>query len=134
MPAYDSQSVPNAGEFTPGPWFAGVLTGEEPEGQVISIGPFSFKGRPNRDHHYEDTICEVWDNPNLAEGAEANAALIAAAPDMFKALVEAKNLLRHGEFVSPSYRELVFGFVNEAIVKATTTAALDRLSALPPHE
>ena len=48
----------------------------------ISVGPFDVMDRPGG-HHYEDTICEVW---NDNHDAEANARLIAAAPALREAL------------------------------------------------
>lgn len=67
-----------------GPWFAGRLCGDDEDHRVISVGPYSLDDRPNKDHHYEDTICEVWDNGNLASDPMATARLIAAAPALAK--------------------------------------------------
>jgi hypothetical protein len=61
-------------DFTPGPWEVG-----EPNqgGSVLAVGVFS-----DRWH-----IADVWrDVPELVEEAEANARLIAAAPDLLAAL------------------------------------------------
>ena len=65
-------------KHTPGPWFAGVLAGPEME-ETISIGPME------KEVHYEDCLCEVW-HGNY--DAEANAKLIAAAPELLEALEE----------------------------------------------
>lgn len=73
--------------FTPGPWFAGGLVGDGEQGRSISVGPFDVSDKPSP-CHYEDTICEVWDNPNIAEDAAGNARLIAAAPNIFAAAVK----------------------------------------------
>jgi hypothetical protein len=58
-----------------------------------SVGPFDVSGKPSP-CHYEDTICEVWDNPNLAEEVAANAALIAAAPSLFVAASKLRDAQR----------------------------------------
>lgn len=71
---------------TPGPWFTGRLEGDE-DNRVVSIGPYSLEDRPNKPHHYEDTICEVWENGNLANGAEDNAKLIALLRNNAEALL-----------------------------------------------
>ena len=56
-------------------WFAGPLCGEE-EHRMISVGGYNLSDRPLREHHYEDTILEVWDNPNNTSDVEATAALL----------------------------------------------------------
>lgn len=68
---------------TPGPWFYGKSELDD-NGitESISIGPYDVP------QHYEDTICEVWDGEHHAK---ANAKLIAAAPDLLKALEDMVN-------------------------------------------
>lgn len=75
--AENSVAVMHETRFTPPPWYAGKLREDSDFGtHSVSVGPFEA------DEHYEDTICEVWgDNHD----AEANAALVAAAPDLHTA-------------------------------------------------
>jgi hypothetical protein len=70
---------------TQGVWFAGPLTTNDDDQRFISVGPYDLSDRPNNDHHYEDTILEVWDNPNNDGEPEANAALIVALVNAYRA-------------------------------------------------
>lgn len=73
-----SRDRPSAGHFTPGPWVAR----EEPHRSAI-FSASAYAGR------HIATASSYWagDGPR-AEEREANARLMAAAPDMFEALKE----------------------------------------------
>ena len=68
---------------TPGPWFPGrpIVSDSDGEMLIVSVGPQDLSDRPNKSHHYEDTLLEVWSNPNDVdddgERAIANARHIA---------------------------------------------------------
>lgn len=70
-------------KFSPGPWYAGKLYGDEDDGgPTVSVGPYPLNDV--KQHHYEDGIADVHEmNGN---DAEANANLIAAAPEMYAVL------------------------------------------------
>jgi hypothetical protein len=69
-------------KHTSGPWIA------KRAGFKYTIGTADTTGRTKNGHDY--TVCVIDDNSSQAE---ANARLIAAAPDMLNALIEAKKLL-----------------------------------------
>ena len=76
--------------YTPGPWFKGpMILDDNGITHTCSVGPYELD-TPNKSHHYEDTICEVWDSEH--DGI-ANARLIAAAPDLLEAAETALNVL-----------------------------------------
>lgn len=103
--------------WTPGPWFAGRLVLADPDDEfgTISIGQQDISDRPNKDAHFEDTICEVWQNPNLAEDAEANARLIAAAPELLEAL---EDIVTSCTIIQPAHLSDAVANAHAAIAKA----------------
>jgi hypothetical protein len=68
--------------YTPGPWFAGDPIEDDSGMLIVSVGGLDLSDRPGRRHHYEDTICEVWDNPNNAGDVVDTARIIAAVPQL----------------------------------------------------
>jgi len=80
-------------QYTPGSWFVGKMRLDDNGiSQSLTVGPFEAAD------HYEDTICEVWDGNH---NAEANARLIAAAPE----LLEAAALLEAAETAHANCRD-----------------------------
>lgn len=71
-----------------GPWFTSNLDGDE-DHQVISIGGYDLSERPAKNHHYEDTILEVWDNGNVAGNATDTAALLAELVNNLPTIIKA---------------------------------------------
>ena len=69
---------PVKASHTPGPWFAGVLSGDEGE-EYVTVGP------SEKDNHFEDSVCECWHGNH---DAPANARLIAAAPELLNSCRE----------------------------------------------
>jgi hypothetical protein len=69
----------SAPAWTPGPWFA-VNAGSDEE-PMMSVKAARIAGREPR---HEVAICATGDSPQMMENA--NAALIAAAPDLYAAL------------------------------------------------
>lgn len=68
---------------TPLPWFAGPVTSDDYDNDIVSIGPYDLLDRPLRQHHYEDTICEVW---GAEHDAHQNAAYIVEACNAYPTL------------------------------------------------
>jgi hypothetical protein len=68
---------------TPGPWYASGVLIDADGWTSCTVGPFAIT--EGADEHYEDTIAYV-SGINYTETLEANARLIAAAPDLVKAL------------------------------------------------
>jgi hypothetical protein len=116
-------------DFTPGPWFAGKLvkSDEDYDFGTVSVGPYDLSDRLHKDCHYEDTICEVWQNPNLAEDAEDNARLIAQAPALYEAATNLRTAQRAYMEVRNSPQD-----IRDAVGRAVAHAAeeLDRVLAL----
>lgn len=71
-----------------GLWFAGDLVGDEDQ-QVVSIGGYDLSDRPAKDHHYEDTILEVWDNGNIEGNAVDTAALLCELVNNLPVIIKA---------------------------------------------
>lgn len=96
------------GKNTPGPW---VITSHRPpysEGNDFPGVGISIPSAELTSGIHEDAI-EVW-----GENSEANARLIAAAPELLEALIAVDDFIRgKPEAVEP------FGIVRAAIAKAT---------------
>jgi hypothetical protein len=75
--------------YTPGPWFAGrlIMSDDVEDFGTVSVGQRPVTDKPSP-AHYEDTLCDVWQNPNIGNDGQADANLIAAAPDLYEALKE----------------------------------------------
>lgn len=99
-------------KHTPGPWT--IADGYSNSGEADAIGVVSKW--PS-----EWVIADVWkDSENLVVEAEANARLIAAAPDLLAALEEAKDVLASVDamsFVSESGRQ-IGEVILDALIKA----------------
>jgi hypothetical protein len=94
---------------TPGPWYAGVLSGPEDE-KTVSVGPY------DKPIHYEDAVCECWQGEH---NAIANARLIAAAPELLYYLNRIlEDLPRDRDWLDPSIERQAIA----AIKSATGTA------------
>ncbi len=97
----DAQMRAIAEAATQGGWFAGSLIESDCDTGmlIVSIGPYDLSDRPGRKHHYEDTLAEVWSNPNDVEDdgeqAVANAHHIATFdPPTVLALLDERDELR----------------------------------------
>lgn len=100
-------------EPTPGPWFAGkTLKHDETGADLVTVGPFAAEC------HYEDTICEVWGENHPAE---ANARLIAAAPDLPEALHAIISEFRDGNHTVSRAAQIMADLASAAIAKAEAT-------------
>lgn len=75
--------------FTPGPWFSSPVLVADDGWELCTVGPFDVRGKPDPNHH-EDTIAEV---SGINHDAEANARLIAAAPELLEALKAVTDML-----------------------------------------
>jgi hypothetical protein len=75
---------------TPAPWFVSPIQQDDYGFTFATVGPFETTGaaEPN---HVEETICEV---RGINHPCEANARLIAAAPDLLQCLHETSDALR----------------------------------------
>lgn len=101
-------------KHTPGPWFVNTAGGAK-AGQPFKIDEF-FVYAPNTQ---DDTaICADVIDPVTQEPSEANARLIAAAPDMLAALRRAVLALAFAAETSPAMRD-DYKAVSAAIEKAT---------------
>jgi hypothetical protein len=67
---------------TPGPWFTSRVMEDDYGFSYCTVGPFNTADQPDGDH-VEEAIAEV---RGINHDAEANARLIAAAPDLYAAL------------------------------------------------
>ena len=101
-------------KFTPGPWFA-----------VDYAGTFCIQDGPmyeDRDLLYYSSIFSETE-PFDKETVEANAALMAAAPEMLEALKlfteNIENWLETGEPADKETSEMIYNKSKEAIKKAT---------------
>jgi hypothetical protein len=99
-------SIPSAG-FTPGPWMMAAI-------------PSSVVGWPVVQQGVGRSICSISylpreANPEVYAQSEANARLIAAAPDLYEALVA---LVEEREPIGPQWRK-----AKEALAKARGDAA-----------
>lgn len=110
-------------KFTPGPWHVhdGTSRSKDSRGYV---GTFDIKTSPKGELH-NGTIwigdTKPYDGPGFTdkETAHANAKLIAAAPDMLNALLDAKKHLEGYCFGDNQERTDVFNNITKAIAKAT---------------
>lgn len=106
-------------KFTHGPWKVFIDdTGGELTGWPISIGAANEEDksivRPGGHYPYE------WDAAMSQTEAVANAHLIAAAPEIYKALDAAKNALRSYQYgnASPELAEAIADMADKALAKA----------------
>lgn len=101
---------------TPGPWYSGPVYLGEWELDGATVGNFPTgpgTDRPKGECHHEGTICEVWGSNH---DCAANAALIAAAPELLAACEEVRRCGNGGAKLS----RRASGMVRAAIKKATT--------------
>jgi len=89
LPKYYQKKRERCEVATPGPWYRSPLYEGDYEDKYSSIGQF-----PTEYQHYEDTIADVWENPNLPG---SNPDFIANAridlPETLDALEGAVNIL-----------------------------------------
>lgn len=112
-------------KHTPGPWnvSASQVSGrgysrhiDTPHGRIISIGSHDIRSGGTH-----ASYTQAFDDlPFSMEVAEANARLIAAAPDLLKALTAASDWI-DAQLGEP--RTLIQGMVQQAVAKATGEAA-----------
>ena len=95
-------------KFTPGPWKVCV-------GNAGSIFGDLNNDEHNGDNPYIGEVAGIGVDKDIPE-CTANAHLIAAAPDMLQALIEAKDFIQnHNHYVA----EGIIGKLKEVIAKAT---------------
>lgn len=103
---------------TAGPWFSGPICKDEWDNDMATVGPFPTgegTDRPKGEVHHESTICEVWGGNH---DCAANAALIAAAPNMLQALRAVQRALYETGRSGQSSK--IYRTVLAAIAEATT--------------
>ena len=120
----------SAPQFTPGPW----EVAETDEGHEIRMGSFVggwFNGQRKAPHHHVEYTHGIYvddDYPTAQDEfaeAEANARLIAAAPDLYEAVEQARLLIGEGgqkdslsEAQRQSNRNQAWHLLNNALAKA----------------
>ncbi len=75
-----------------GPWFAGKIEDEDGNGGSISIGGYDLEesvAMITANHHYENTILEVWNNGNIAGDVESTAALLCELVNNLPTIIKA---------------------------------------------
>lgn len=93
---------------TPGPWHVNTA-GSAKRGEPFKVTEIYVYAPNTQD---DTAICADVIDPVTQEPCEANASLIAAAPDLLDSLIYLRNCIEDGQ--QPALRE-----VNEAIRKAT---------------
>jgi hypothetical protein len=109
---------------TPGPWFASPLQTADDGWTFCTVGPFDVRGK-SLEHHVEDTIADV---SGINHDAEANARMIAAAPDLLEA---ARAFLQKWEVVLPHINSMfLMGHIHGANYSGPTVEAeLEQMKA-----
>ena len=104
-------------KHTPGPWKTGFYELQEAEYDALSVWPGTVK-----DGEKGQPICLVSPENKITDVDEANANLIAAAPELLEALEEIVNIRNssHGDGVVGKCTEM-WKVAQQAITKAEVT-------------
>lgn len=99
-------------KHTPGPWTAEIT--DNPSQTFLIRGNLSHRSHMAT----EEIVAKVYQ----AESTEANATLIAAAPELLNFLVEIGLTLQHGNSIIPSRDPVVLAKIKALLTKATGSA------------